>query len=386
MRRRATIALLAALYTTPASAWVAPTPRVGRLRARASSPSDDGLEALRKAALVDRCRARGLPVSGTKKVLADRLRARDRSEDEDAAAAEASAVAPLAVAADAAPERPSLASPRPPPPLFDEAPPAPLDDGAEAARAPALPSLPSLADSAEARDPRLRDAAADKLLTDVAAAGGAVDPGVLAAARAALLSDGGASFRAVAGRRVTAAPHDEALAGAVALITGYLRAERALVARDSMRTVLRAATEGPSAFDAAFAALSRAGRLDDALDAYVDDLLGDVAGRDAERGDLPKVLKLVKDRVEAERRVAADADLRILAAALRCADDGAVAALLVRELGQSLEAATTFEAYVADAAAYLENAGARTPDDRARLERVAAIRSVVATLRADMPV
>ena len=101
---------------------------------------------------------------------------------------------------------------------------------------------------------------------------------------------------------------------------------------------------------------------------------------------LDRVLEIVRDRIKAEDQMRGNDELRCLAAALRCADDAATLAFLQDQLATSLDFAARFDAYVADAALFLESSGAATSADEARLDRVRAIRDFVVEIRRGMPV
>ena len=334
----------------------------------------DDLGKLLKAELVTLCREQGLKVSGTKAVLIERLRTLAAAQEAEEAAARVAARRTEATREAAQQMR------------------AEDDEGAAAGfgAAAAAAAAPTLAASAEARDPQLVEASIDLLITEVAALEpSAVTPDLLASKKEQLLAKEGAVLDAVAQRRLAAAPRDERLAGAIALVKGFARMEQQLRSRDSMREVLRAATLGGDALDRCFSALAGDGRLDGPLGAYVDDLIAQQAPKGGE-GLLDKVLVIVKDRIGAEKHVAANDELRCLATALRCRDDAATLAFLSDRLATSIDFATRFEAYVADAQAFLEaNRGAGDADpvaDEARLAGVRKIRDFVSEIRRAMPV
>ena len=99
-----------------------------------------------------------------------------------------------------------------------------------------------------------------------------INPDTLASKREALLARGGTALEEVAQRRLAAAPHDTELAGAVALVRGFQRAEFQLRSRDAMREILRAATLGSAQLDDCFEKLSKEGRLDGPFARYVEEL------------------------------------------------------------------------------------------------------------------
>lgn len=333
----------------------------------------DDLGKLLKAELVTLCREQGLKVSGTKAVLIERLRTLAAAQEAEEAAARVAARRTEATREAAQQMR--------------------AEDDVDAAAgfgAAAAAAAPTLAASAEARDPQLVEASIDLLISEVAALEpSAVTPDLLASKKEQLLAKEGAVLDAVAQRRLAAAPRDERLAGAIALVRGFARMEQQLRSRDSMREILRAATLGGEALDRCFSALAGDGRLDGPLGAYVDDLIAQQAPKGGE-GLLDKVLVIVKDRIGAEKHVAANDELRCLATALRCRDDAATLAFLSDRLATSIDFATRFEAYVADAQAFLEaNRGADDGDpvaDEARLAGVRKIRDFVSEIRRSMPV
>ena len=341
---------------------------VPRQQPRASLPlraAADGLASLKKPALVALCRERGLKVSGTKAVLVERL-----------AGAEAEAAAPSAP-----PPAPAATSAAPPPPL-PSAPPS----AAPPPRPAAEPARSLGAAFERGGDPQLVEASIDLLLGEVAALEpSAVTPAMLAAKREQLLADEGRVLDAVAARRLAADPTDERVVGAVALVKGFARMEQQLRSRETMRDVLRAATLGDHAVDGCFSELARDGRLDGPLKRYVDDLIAQQAPKGG-GALLDRVLEIVRDRIKAEDQMRGNDELRCLAAALRCADDAATLAFLQDQLATSLDFAARFDAYVADAALFLESSGAATSADEARLDRVRAIRDFVVEIRRGMPV
>ena len=343
---------------------------VPRQQPRASLPlraAADDLASLKKTALVALCRERGLKVSGTKTVLLERL-----------AGAEDEAAAPAATSA-----APAATSAAPPPPL-PSAPPSAAPPPRPAAEPRPARSLGAAFE--RGGDPQLVEASIDLLLGEVAALEpSAVTPAMLAAKKEQLLADEGRVLDAVAARRLAADPTNERVVGAVALVKGFARMEQQLRSRETMRDVLRAATLGDHAVDGCFSELARDGRLDGPLKRYVDDLIAQQAPKGG-GALLDRVLEIVRDRIKAEDQMRGNDELRCLAAALRCADDAATLAFLQDQLATSLDFAARFDAYVADAALFLESSGAATSADEARLDRVRAIRDFVVEIRRGMPV
>jgi len=310
-----------------------------RRRATIRQAANGDLAALKKAELVARCKALRLKVSGTKAVLIDRLQEHD---------AENAAPPPMA--------RPEASAPE--------------------------PTMPRAAPSTTP-DPQLAETIVDLLVTEILQArrtNETIDPETLASKREALLARGGAAVEEVAARRLAAAPHDTELAGAVALVRGFQRAEFQLRSRDAMREVLRAATLGSAQLDACFEDLAAAGRLDAPFGRYVEDL---EAQQKAKPGDglLDRVLGIVRDRVLAES--GASRELKVLARALRCGDAAETRAFLAKEFSTSLDFAARFEAYVGAAADFAEGAEDGSGASLAGVDRV---RDVVGELRRAMPV
>ena len=115
----------------------------------------------------------------------------------------------------------------------------------------------------------------DLLVTEILEArrqNSTINPDTLASKREALLARGGTALEEVAQRRLAAAPHDTELAGALALVRGFQRAEFQLRSRDAMREILRAATLGSAQLDDCFEKLSKEGRLDGPFARYVEEL------------------------------------------------------------------------------------------------------------------
>ena len=124
-------------------------------------------------------------------------------------------------------------------------------------------------------DPQLAETIVDLLVTEILEArrsNTTINPDTLASKREALLARGGTALEEVAQRRLAAAPHDTELAGAVALVRGFQRAEFQLRSRDAMREILRAATLGSAQLDDCFEKLSKEGRLDGPFARYVEEL------------------------------------------------------------------------------------------------------------------
>jgi hypothetical protein len=210
------IALLKILYV---SSFLAP---LQRCSLRGLKAANQDLASLKVPQLKALLKERGLKVSGKKQDLIDRLR--------EHAAAEA---------------------PKPPP-----APTPRITQG----------SVP---------DPQLAETIVDLLVTEILEArrsNTTINPDTLASKREALLARGGTALEEVAQRRLAAAPHDTELAGAVALVRGFQRAEFQLRSRDAMREILRAATLGSAQLDDCFEKLSKEGRLDGPFARYVEEL------------------------------------------------------------------------------------------------------------------
>ena len=213
--------LLIALQILLAYSFVKPLQRCPRRAINAANAAED-LAALKVADLKLLLKERGLKVSGKKAELIDRLR--------EHAAAEA---------------------PKPPP-------------------APTPRVTPG-----NVPDAQLAETIVDLLVTEILEArrqNNTINPDTLASKREALLARGGTALEEVAQRRLAAAPHDTELAGAVALVRGFQRAEFQLRSRDAMREILRAATLGSAQLDDCFEKLSKEGRLDGPFARYVEEL------------------------------------------------------------------------------------------------------------------
>jgi len=300
--------------------------REGRLSATVGSEVEERFEGLKKKELVALCRSAGLKVSGTKAELVERL-----AEAEREAAFEENAVETSAVED------------------------APVEQQLE------------------------------ELLDAVAAAGANVDPATLAEASDDLLANDGALFDRVASRRLARAPGDQALKGAVALLRGFVSAELKLQARDAVRYVLRTAVEKPHEIDACFKRLGDAGKLNAALASYVDELLRQqVHLRERDSGSLlSKVLTIIKDRIDAEKRADDSDELRTLAEAIRIQDPRQRRKYLQTALAASLDFAQRFEAYMHDAATYVDQNPVSAHLDA---DAIRDVNILVAEIRAKMPV
>ena len=232
-------------------------------------------------------------------------------------------------------------------------------------------------------DAQLAETIVDLLVTEILEArrqNSTINPDTLASKREALLARGGTALEEVAQRRLAAAPHDTELAGAVALVRGFQRAEFQLRSRDAMREILRAATLGSAQLDDCFEKLSKEGRLDGPFARYVEELEQQQKAKPGD-GLLDRVLVIVRDRVKAEG--GASKELRVLARALRCSDEDETREFLSKEFSISLDFAARFEAYVEAAAAFAdgaENGGG------ASLQGIDRVREVVGELRRAMPV
>lgn len=286
------------------------------------------LATMKKAELVAMCRSAGLKVSGNKAALVARL---------VAASCEAEVSTPIV-----------------------------------------LPATPLEAEG-EREEEENPEAVIDALINAVAAAGENVDPGILASRADLLLRDDATIFERVCKRRQ--APAD---AAAVALLRGFVSAEQKLQARDVVRYVLRTAVEAPHDMDKSFKLLSDAGKLNAALLAYVEDLLAQqqlAAQRDS-GSLLAKVLGIVKDRILAERQAAQSDELRTLAEAMRLTDPKERRDFLRTKLATSLDFAMRFEAYMREAAAYVDDNKLGTQVDA---QAILDINVLVTELRARMP-
>ena len=146
-----------------------------------------------------------------------------------------------------------------------------------------------------------------------------------------------------------------------------------------MREILRAATLGSAQLDDCFEKLSKEGRLDGPFGRYVEELEQQQKAKPGD-GLLDRVLVIVRDRVKAEG--GASKELRVLARALRCADEDETREFLSKEFSISLDFAARFEAYVEAAAAFADGA----EDGAQSLAGIDRVQSVVGELRREMPV
>ena len=92
------------------------------------------------------------------------------------------------------------------------------------------------------------------------------------------------------------------------------------------------------------------------------------------------MLVIVRDRVKVDG--GASKELRVLARALRCADEAETREFLSKEFSISLDFAARFEAYVEAAAAFADGA----EDGAQSLAGIDRVQSVVGELRRQMPV
>ena len=253
-----------------------------------------------------------------------------------------------------------------------------------AAEAPKPPQAPTpRVTPGNVPDAQLAETIVDLLVTEIVEArrsNATINPDTLASKREALLARGGTALEEVAQRRLAAAPHDTELAGAVALVRGFQRAEFQLRSRDAMREILRAATLGSAQLDDCFEKLSKEGRLDGPFARYVEELEQQQKAKPGD-GLLDRVLVIVRDRVKAEG--GASKELRVLARALRCSDEDETREFLSKEFSISLDFAARFEAYVEAAAAFADSS---EDGGGASLAGIGRVREVVGELRRAMPV
>ncbi len=252
-----------------------------------------------------------------------------------------------------------------------------------AAEAPKPPAPTPRITPGNVPDAQLAETIVDLLMTEILEArrsNTTINPDTLASKREALLARGGTALEEVATRRLAAAPHDTELAGAVALVRGFQRAEFQLRSRDAMREILRAATLGSAQLDDCFEKLSKEGRLDGPFARYVEELEQQQKAKPGD-GLLDRVLVIVRDRVKAEG--GASKELRVLARALRCSDENETREFLSKEFSISLDFAARFEAYVEAAAAFADSS---EDGGGASLRGIGRVREVVGDLRRAMPV
>jgi hypothetical protein len=252
-----------------------------------------------------------------------------------------------------------------------------------AAEAPKPPAPTPRVTPGSVPDAQLAETIVDLLVTEILEArrqNSTINPDTLASKREALLARGGTALEEVAQRRLAAAPHDTELAGAVALVRGFQRAEFQLRSRDAMREILRAATLGSAQLDDCFEKLSKEGRLDGPFARYVEELEQQQKAKPGD-GLLDRVLVIVRDRVKAEG--GASKELRVLARALRCSDEDETREFLSKEFSISLDFAARFEAYVEAAAAFADSS---EDGGGASLQGIGRVREVVGELRRQMPV
>ena len=252
-----------------------------------------------------------------------------------------------------------------------------------AAEAPKPPAPTPRITPGNVPDAQLAETIVDLLMTEILEArrsNTTINPDTLASKREALLARGGTALEEVATRRLAAAPHDTELAGAVALVRGFQRAEFQLRSRDAMREILRAATLGSAQLDDCFEKLSKEGRLDGPFARYVEELEQQPKAKPGD-GLLDRVLVIVRDRVKAEG--GASKELRVLARALRCSDEDETREFLSKEFSISLDFAARFESYVEAAAAFADSS---EEGGGASLQGIGRVQSVVGELRRQMPV
>lgn len=290
------------------------------------------LMALKKAELVQMCRENGLKVSGNKAELVERLVTID------------------------------VPSPPPPPP-------------------PPMPTTETVA--TEVSD----DEQIENLIDDISVDPSAVDPALLISKSSYLLKENGALFERICTRRLAEQANNNVVA-AVSLLRGYVAAELKLQARDGVRYVLKTAVgeANDGNIDKCFKLMSDAGKLNPALLSYVEDLLNQqehAAQRDS-GSMLTKVLTIIKDRIEAENMAAQSDELRTLAEAIRIQDPRQRRDYLETKLNTSLDFAQRFEAYMTNAANFLDQGNPISAHVDA--EAIKDINVLVSELRKTMPV
>jgi hypothetical protein len=182
----------------------------------------------------------------------------------------------------------------------------------------------------------------------------------------------------------------------VALVRGFVKTTQRARARERLQLILRAATLGGPELDECLRAMAAQKHLDEPLRQFVDDLLtkasrqaaAQTAAQKSDSADklLPRVLEIVRDRIAAERHVSNSMELRTLAAALQLGAGAALDDFLESALSTSIEFAQQFEAYVDDAANFINSQNANTEDDRARKVQMLAVHRAVANIRKRMPV
>ena len=259
----------------------------------------------------------------------------------------------------------------------------------------------------------------------------AVDAQALIAKTELLLTKHGEIYQRVKRRRLMTNGDDATVRATFAFLDGFVAAQQRSRARDAVRLVLRAATEG--AIDEAFRRLREDGDLGPPLERYVDGLIHDrmalkgdtgitddlfapsfrpftpppppppaqeknttavedddtdIAEDDLFSGDLlTKVLHIIKDRIQAEHHVAQSKELRTLAIAMQLRNPDERKAFLSRAMGETIDFAQRFEAYVNDARGFLDhNDDADSKLPPSQRDAIRNVADIVNQLRRAMPI
>ncbi|CAN0432705.1 unnamed protein product [Ectocarpus sp. 12 AP-2014] len=121
--------------------------------------------------------------------------------------------------------------------------------------------------------------------------------------------------------KVRSGEEREALARVDSYMTGFLGHEWRKASRKKVSVILSAAAEGPMELDDCVQTLGKADLLDSDLTEYVASLIT-AEERKCVKSVLLKVLKTVRDRIQAELRMGARPEIRTLARALAIEDGG----------------------------------------------------------------
>ncbi|CAM9202105.1 unnamed protein product [Scytosiphon promiscuus] len=174
----------------------------------------------------------------------------------------------------------------------------------------------------------------------------------------------------------------EALARVDSYMTGFLAHEWRKASRKKVSVILGAAAEGPMELDDCVQTLGKADLLDSDLTEYVDSLVT-AEERRCVQSVLLKVLKTVRDRIQAELRTGARPEVRTLARALAM-DDASQRQEFLRHTFSKLEELDEFVKFVQEGIEYLGDDfgfAVRTNMPQEHFDKMKAIYAEAAALR-----
>lgn len=153
--------------------------------------------------------------------------------------------------------------------------------------------------------------------------------------------------------KVRSGEDQEALTRVDAYLTGYLGQESRRASRKKVSIILSAAMEGPEELDDCVQTLQKEDLLDSDLTEYVASLVTAEANRGTQ-SSLLKVLKMVRDRIQAELKTESRPEVRTLARALQI-EDAAERKKFLQHAFTKLEELDEFVKFVEEGIEYLGN-------------------------------